>query len=118
MIFPRWASMANGGCGEPRFLFYPPASWTLGALLSAVVPWTLAASVYIWVALVAAGASMFLLARRWLGRRDAIFAAVFYGLNPVHLGIFYWASPFSVFLSRCLLPLLSLLPLALGVRQH
>src|SRR5258708_8010285 len=95
MIFPRWASMANGGCGEPRFLFYPPASWTLGALLSAVVPWTLAASVYIWVALVAAGASMFLLARRWLGRRDAIFAAVFFPPYPVPLCLFFFAYRFS-----------------------
>jgi len=76
IIFPRWAAMANTGCGEPRFLFYPPASWTLGALISAIVPWTFAASVYIWVVLVAAGASMFVLARRWLARRDAIFAAV------------------------------------------
>ncbi len=111
ILFPRWAAMANAACGEPRFLFYPPASWTLGALLTAAVPWTLAASVYIWVALVAAGTSMFLLARRWLGRRDAIFAAVFYAVNPYHLVIVYWRSAFAELLASCLLPMLFLMVL-------
>ena len=111
IVFPRWASMSNAGCGEPRFLFYPPASWTLGALLSALVPWSVASCVYIWVALVAAGASMFVLARRWLGRRDAIFAAVFYAVNPYHLVIVYWRSAFAELLASCLLPLLFLLVL-------
>ena len=111
IIFPRWAAMANAACGEPRFFFYPPASWTLGALLSAVVPWTLAACVYIWVVLVAAGTSMFVLVRRWLGRRDAIFAAVFYAVNPYHLVIVYWRSAFAELLASCLLPLLFLLVL-------
>ena len=105
--------MANAACGEPRFLFYPPASWTLGALLSALVPWTFAASVYIWIALVAAGVSMFVLARRWLGRRDAIFAAALYAVNPYHLVIVYWRSAFAELLASCLLPLLLLLLLKL-----
>jgi hypothetical protein len=111
IIFPRWAAMAHFACGEPRFLFYPPASWTLGALLSAVVPWTFAASLYIWIALVAAGASMFILVRRWLGRRDAIFAAALYAVNPYHLVIVYWRSAFAELLASCLLPLLFLLVL-------
>lgn len=66
ILYPRWAGLAHFGYGEPRFIFYPPASWLLGATLSAIVPWTLAASVYIWLVLTASGISMFLLARRWL----------------------------------------------------
>ena len=103
--------MAQFAYGEPRFLFYPPASWTLGALLSAIFPWTLAASVYIWLVLVLAGVSMFVLARRWLDRRDAIFAAMLYAANPYHLVIVYWRSAFAELLASCLVPLLLLLVL-------
>ena len=77
-------------------------------LLSAIFPWTLAPSIYIWIALVAAGASMFMLARRWLDRRDAIFAAVLYAVNPYHLVIVYWRSAFAELLASCLVPLLLL----------
>ena len=81
ILFPRWAALAHFSYGEPRFLFYPPASWTLGAALSAILPWTIASCIYIWVVLVAAGIAMFVLARRWLDRRDAIFAAVLYEIG-------------------------------------
>lgn len=108
IVYPRWAALAHFAYGEPRFVFYPPASWTLGAVLSAIFPWTLAAGVYIWIALAAAGVSMFLLARRWLDRRDAIFAAVLYAINPYHLVIVYWRSAFAELLASCLVPLLLL----------
>jgi hypothetical protein len=124
IVFPRWASLAHFGYGEPRFLFYPPASWTLGAGLSAIFPWTLASDIYIWIALVAAGVSMFMLARRWvdrqspdrkmLSRRDAIFAAVLYTVNPYHLVIVYWRSAFAELLASCLVPLLLLFVLRAG----
>lgn len=111
VIYPQWAALAHFGYGEPRFVFYPPASWALGTLLSAILPWTIAASAFIWIVLVAAGASMFVLARRWLDRRDAIFAAVLYAVNPYHLVIVYWRSSFAELLAACLVPLLLLLVL-------
>ena len=111
IFFPRWAAMAHFTYGEPRFVFYPPASWTLGALLSAIVPWTLASAVYISIVLVLAGTSMFVLARRWLDRRNAMFAAALYAVNPYHLVIVYWRSAFAELLASCLLPLLLLLVL-------
>src|SRR5580658_7141194 len=87
IFYPRWASLAHFGYGEPRFAFYPPASWTLGAAISAIFPWTLAASIYIWLVLLAAGVCMYVLARKWLDRGDATFAAVLYAINPYHLVI-------------------------------
>jgi len=123
IVFPRWAALAHFGYGEPRFIFYPPASWTLGAALSAIFPWTLASCIYIWIVLVAAGVAMFVLARRWLNpqrfdsqgidshkfdRRDAIFIAVLYAVNPYHLVIVYWRSAFAELLASCLVPLLLL----------
>jgi hypothetical protein len=109
IVYPRWAALAHFAYGEPRFIFYPPASWILGATLSAIFPWTLVASIYIWIALVAAGVSMFLVARQWLDRRDATFAAVLYVVNPYHLVIVYWRSAFAELLASSLLPLLLLL---------
>ncbi|HTS38014.1 MAG TPA: 6-pyruvoyl-tetrahydropterin synthase-related protein [Candidatus Solibacter sp.] len=108
-LFPRWASLAHFAYGEPRFVFYPPASWTLGGLISAIFPWTIASPVFIWIALVLAGVSMFFAARRWLDRRDAVFAAVLYAVNPYHLVIVYWRSSFAELLASCLVPLLFLL---------
>lgn len=111
ILYPRWAGLAHFGYGEPRFIFYPPASWLLGATLSALLPWTIAAAAYIWLVLTGAGLSMFLLARRWVDRGDALFAAVLYALNPYHLVIVYWRSAFAELLAASLLPLLLLFTL-------
>ena len=109
VVYPRWAALAHFAYGEPRFIFYPPASWTLGAALSAVFPWIVVSDIYIWLALVAAGVSMFMLARQWCDRRDATFAAALYAVNPYHLVIVYWRSAFAELLAASLLPLLLLL---------
>lgn len=114
ILYPRWAALAHFAYGEPRFVFYPPASWTLGAVISAIFPWTIASPIYIWIVLVLAGTSMFLLARRWFDQRDAAFAAVLYAVNPYHLVIVYWRSAFAELLASCLVPLLLLLVLRLA----
>ena len=114
IVYPRWASLSHWGYGEARFLFYPPLSWNLGALLGAFVPWRMAPGAYIWTALSAAGCSMFLLARRWMPRPDAMFAAALYAANPYHLVIVYWRSALAELLASCLLPLLLLFVLLLA----
>ena len=108
IIYPRWAALAQYGYGEARFIFYPPLSWTLGAALGALLPWKAVPGAYIWLALTLSGSFMFLLARRWLDRRDAIFAAAFYTANPYFIVIVYWRSAFAELLAGALLPLLFL----------
>ncbi len=39
LFYPRWAPSPNYGAGEPRFVFYPPLTWMLGAALGSVFPW-------------------------------------------------------------------------------
>lgn len=106
IVYPRWAALAHWGYGEARFLFYPPASWTLGAALGAILPWKLVPGAYCWIALMLAGASMYRLAREWLPARDALFAAAFYAVNPYHLVIVYWRSAYAELSAAALLPLL------------
>ncbi len=108
IVYPHWASLAHWGYGEARFLFYPPTSWTLGALIGSVFPWRMVPGIYVWIALSASGFSMFHLARRWLDRKDAIFAAVLYAANPYYIVIVYWRSAFAELLAGALLPLLLL----------
>jgi 6-pyruvoyl-tetrahydropterin synthase related domain len=105
IAFPRWAQWANWGFGEPRFIFYPPASWMLGAALGAVLPWKIVPGVFIWLALIGAGMSMWQLAREWLPARHAIVAAVLFEVNPYHLVIVYYRSDFAELLALALLPL-------------
>jgi 6-pyruvoyl-tetrahydropterin synthase related domain len=106
IIYPRWAEWANWGFGEPRFIFYPPASWILGGALGSVLPWKMAPAAFIWLALVAAGLSMHTLGREWLSTPQAIAAAVLYTANPYALVMVYYRSAFGELIATALLPLL------------
>ena len=106
IVYPRWAEWANWGFGEPRFVFYPPASWTIGAALGSVLPWKMVPGAFIWLVLVAAGMWMWRLAREWLPGPQPIVAAVLYAVNPYFLVTVYYRSDFAELLAAALLPLL------------
>jgi hypothetical protein len=40
IAYPHWTPSPNYGAGEPRFVFYPPLTWMLGAALGFVLPWS------------------------------------------------------------------------------
>lgn len=106
IVYPRWAEWANWGFGEPRFIFYPPASWIAGAALGSVLPWRMVPGALIWLALVFAGMSMWFLSREWLPPPQAAVAAVLYAVNPYNLVIVYYRSDFAELLAGALFPLL------------
>ncbi|MGB8540335.1 MAG: 6-pyruvoyl-tetrahydropterin synthase-related protein [Candidatus Acidiferrales bacterium] len=108
ILFPRWAEWANWGFGEPRFVFYPPTSWMLGAALGSILPWQMAPGAFIWLALLLAGLTMWRLARECLPVPQALTAAILYAVNPYHLVIVYYRSDFAELLAGALFPLLVL----------
>ncbi len=108
ILYPRWAALANFGLGEPRFIFYPPVTWILGAVLSFIFPWKTVPGIFVFLALLLAGLSMRRLAREWLPDRDATLAAILYLGNPYHLMVIYWRSAFAELLVSAALPMLVL----------
>jgi hypothetical protein len=105
VIYPSWAAGAYDGFGEPRFIFYPPTSWLLGAGLGAVLPWNIVPDVFLFLILVLAGASMHCLARRWMSPQAALAAAIIYMTNPYQLVDVYVRSPTAELLAGAILPL-------------
>src|SRR6185312_1940964 len=91
-----------------RFIFYSPVSWTLGAVLGKVLPWTVVPAAYIWISLLLAGTAMYALASQSLKKQDALFAAVLYLANPYSLLVVYWRSAQAELLAAAYVPLLLL----------
>lgn len=112
--FPRWSAWANYGFGEPRFVFYPPVSWLLGAALGQALPWRAVPGAMTWIGVVFAAVSMLRLAREWLPPREATLAAVVYAANPYHLVVIYYRSDFAELLASAAFPLLIQFVLRLG----
>ena len=55
LFYPHWSPSANYGAGEPRFVFYPPLTWMLGAALGLILPWTLVPAALTFLLLAATG---------------------------------------------------------------
>jgi hypothetical protein len=73
IAYPHWTPSANYGAGEPRFVFYPPLTWMLGAALGFVLPWTLVPVALTFLLLAGTGLGTRALARQ---RLDELWATV------------------------------------------
>ena len=108
VTYPRWAQWPNWGFGEPRFIFYPPASWMLGAALGSILPWKMVPGAFVWLVLLFAGWAMWRLAREALPDSQAIAAAILFVVSPYQLVVVYYRGDFAELVAGSLFPLLLL----------
>jgi hypothetical protein len=106
--YPRWATTPAWNAGEPRFLFYPPLSWLLGALLTTLLPITAAPIAYVYLTLTVAAFTMHRLAREFAGPSAALLAAALYTGNVYMLFNAFERSAFAELLASAWIPLLLL----------
>src|SRR5580704_15233807 len=83
--YPHWAFTPAWNAGEPRFIFYPPLSWTLGGLLGLILPWNLVPAAFTWIALTLSGLTMHRVVSRYASPAAALLAATLYLANPYML---------------------------------
>jgi hypothetical protein len=115
-LHPQWAFTPAFNAGEPRFVFYPPLSWTLGALLGLLlthVPgvkeaaaWNATPILFTWIALTLSGLTLYRLARLYANRNAALLAAVIYLANPYMLFTAYERTAYAELLAAAWIPLL------------
>ncbi len=82
ILYPHWTPSPNYGAGEPRFMFYPPLTWMLGAVLGVLLPWRFVPQAMTFILLAATGFGTRALARQKLNARIATLAgcvAIFSG---------------------------------------
>lgn len=108
VLYPHWAASANYGAGEPRFIFYPPLAWMLGASLGTVLPWSWTPFAFAFLALLGAGWSFQAMAREWVTDEAATAGACLYVVNPYLLFVLYERSALAELLAASWIPLLVL----------
>jgi hypothetical protein len=123
ILYPRWAPSANFGAGEPRFIFYPPLSWMLGAALGLFMPWKAVPIAMTCLCLAGTGLATRALARETLPESPATLAGCAALFSGYALFTAYERSDFGELMGGFWIPLLLLLilredaPRALGWRR-
>lgn len=117
-LFPRWLPEFSFGYGYPLLNYYPPLSYYVAELFHVFgFGYIAAVKLAIAAGFLLAAASMFLLAREFLGCWPALFAAAVYTYLPYHLADAYMRGAIAEFWAFVFFPLLFWASYRL-VREH
>jgi len=108
VFYPHWAQSPNWGAGEPRFVFYPPLTWMVGAAMGYLTKWDYVPAILIFLILVATGFATRALARQFLGEGQSTLAGVLAAVTPYGLFTAYERTAFGELTAAIWIPLLLL----------
>ncbi len=108
VLYPHWAQSPNWGAGEARFVFYPPFTWMLGALLGYVIPWVWVPAAFTFLCFAAIGLATRALARSFLPATTATLAGIIATTTPYALFTAYERTAFGELAAAFWIPLLLL----------
>jgi hypothetical protein len=111
IVYPHWAASPNWGGGEPRFVFYPPFSWMLGAALGAILPWRLVPAALTFLMQAACGFGTRALGRLFLSEAQATLAGCLAIFSGYALYCAYSRNAFGELLGGFWIPVILLLAL-------
>jgi hypothetical protein len=111
VFYPHWTPSPNYGAGEPRFIFYPPLTWMLGAVLGAILPWSAVPITLTFLLLAATGFATRALARYALSDSAATLAGCITIFSGYTLYTAYERSAFAELSGGFWIPLALLLVL-------
>jgi hypothetical protein len=109
LFYPHWAPSPNYGAGEPRFVFYPPLTWMLGAAFGLIFPWMSVEFAILCIFLAATGLATRLLARQLLPDGPATLAGCAALFSGYSMFTAYERSAFGELAGGFWIPLLLLL---------
>jgi hypothetical protein len=111
VLYPHWTPSANYGAGEPRFVFYPPLTWMLGAALGALMRWEAVPIALSFLLLAGTGLATRALARQALAEGPATLAGCAAIFSGYALFTAYERSAFGELAGGIWIPLMLLLAL-------
>jgi hypothetical protein len=109
IFYPHWAPSPNYGAGEPRFVFYPPLTWMLGAALGLIAPWKGVPLLVTFLLLAGTGLATRMLARQVLAEGPATLAGCAALFSGYAMFTAYERSAFGELAGGFWIPLLLLL---------
>lgn len=96
VIYPRWMPLDFGGYGSPSFVYYPPLSFYIVALVNIFTDSvTIAMNVTRFISLFLSGVGIFFLVEEIYSEKTAAVTAVFYMLLPYNIMQFYLLGSFA-----------------------